>query len=80
LSITNPTWTGPYISVTCEPCFCVMTPWLKSCKELIRKHVLLHCMEVHVLSTDHELIPTKNASLAAMLGSASGSNVRYYPT
>jgi hypothetical protein len=30
--------------------------------------------------TDHELIPARNASLAAMHGSASGSNVRYYPT
>jgi hypothetical protein len=34
----------------------------------------------HVLSTDHELIPARNANLAAMHGSASGSNVRYYPT
>jgi hypothetical protein len=33
-----------------------------------------------VLSTDHELIPARNASLAAVHGSASGSNVRYYPT
>jgi hypothetical protein len=30
-------------------------------------------------STDHELIPARNASLVAMQGSASGSN-RYYPT
>jgi hypothetical protein len=29
---------------------------------------------------DHELIPARNASLPAMQGSASGSNVRYYPT
>jgi len=34
----------------------------------------------YILSTDHELIPESNASLAAMQGSASGSNVRYYPT
>jgi hypothetical protein len=32
------------------------------------------------LSTEHELIPAEDASLAAMHGSASGSNVRYYPT
>jgi hypothetical protein len=36
--------------------------------------------EVRLLSTDHELIPARNASLAAMHGSVSGSNVRYYPT
>jgi hypothetical protein len=29
-----------------------------------------------LLSTDHELIHAKNASLAAMQGSASGNNVR----
>jgi hypothetical protein len=33
-----------------------------------------------VLSTDHELISARNASLAAMHGSASGSGVRYCPT
>jgi hypothetical protein len=33
-----------------------------------------------ILSTDHELISAKNASLAAVHGSATGSNVRYYPT
>jgi hypothetical protein len=33
-----------------------------------------------VQSADHELIPTRNASLAAIQGSMSGSNVRYYPT
>jgi hypothetical protein len=32
----------------------------------------LNCLE----STDHELIPARNASLAAMQGSASGINVR----
>jgi hypothetical protein len=32
------------------------------------------------LSTDHESIPVRNASLAAMHSSASGSNVIYYPT
>jgi hypothetical protein len=37
-------------------------------------------LEYMVLSTDHELIPARNASLAAMQGSATGSNVRYYPT
>jgi hypothetical protein len=30
--------------------------------------------------TDHELIPARNASLAAMQVSASESNIRYYPT
>jgi hypothetical protein len=47
----------------------------------------LHC-RVHVqqcqgectVPTDHELIPARNATLAAMQGSASGSKVRYYPT
>jgi hypothetical protein len=34
----------------------------------------------HVQSTDHELIPARIASLAAMPGSASGINVCYYPT
>jgi hypothetical protein len=32
------------------------------------------------LSTCNELIPARNASLAAMQGFARGSNVRYYPT
>jgi hypothetical protein len=36
--------------------------------------------EANVLSTDHEMIPARNTSLAAMHGSASGSNVCYYPT
>jgi hypothetical protein len=36
----------------------------------------LHCVQ----STDHELIPTRSVSLAAMQRSASESNVRYYPT
>jgi hypothetical protein len=31
-------------------------------------------------STDDDLIPARNVSLAAMLGSTSGSNVRYYST
>jgi hypothetical protein len=34
----------------------------------------------HILSTDHEFIPPRNASLAAMHGSATGSNGRYNPT
>jgi hypothetical protein len=33
-----------------------------------------------VLSTEHELIPATDASLAVRQVSASGSNVRYYPT
>jgi hypothetical protein len=33
-----------------------------------------------ILSTDHELIPARNASLAAMQGSTSASNGLYYPT
>jgi hypothetical protein len=33
-----------------------------------------------VLSTDHELITERNASLEAMHGYASGSNASYYPT
>jgi hypothetical protein len=35
---------------------------------------------VDSIFTDHELIPAINASLMAMQGSVSGSNVRYYPT
>jgi hypothetical protein len=31
-------------------------------------------------SADNELIPARNASLAAVQGSASGSNAYYYPT
>jgi hypothetical protein len=31
-------------------------------------------------STDHELIPASNTSLAAVHGSAIENNVRYYPT
>jgi hypothetical protein len=31
-------------------------------------------------STDHEFITARNATLAAMQDSASGSNVCYYPT
>jgi hypothetical protein len=34
----------------------------------------------HLLSTDHVLIPARNASLASVHGSANGSNIRYYPT
>jgi hypothetical protein len=33
-----------------------------------------------LLSTDHKLIPSRNARPATMQGSASGSNVRYNPT
>jgi hypothetical protein len=37
-------------------------------------------IDVKVQSTDNELIPARNASLAAMQGSASRCNVRHYPT
>jgi hypothetical protein len=37
-------------------------------------------LSLTLLPTYHELIPATNASLAAMHGSASESNVRYYPT
>jgi hypothetical protein len=37
-------------------------------------------IEKLIQTTDHELIPARNASLAEMQGSAIGSNVRYYPT
>jgi hypothetical protein len=37
-------------------------------------------MHMCVLSTDHEFIPARNASLSAMQRSTSGSNVRYYRT
>jgi hypothetical protein len=40
----------------------------------------LHGTEVIIQSTYHEVIPARNTSLTAMHGSASGSNVRYYPT
>jgi hypothetical protein len=33
-----------------------------------------------ILSTVHELIPARNANLAAMHGSANGSTCPYYPT
>jgi hypothetical protein len=33
-----------------------------------------------VQSTEQWLIPARYASLAAIQGSASGSNIRYYPT
>jgi hypothetical protein len=35
---------------------------------------------LQILSTDHELIPARNANLAAMHGYAGGSNIRHYPT
>jgi hypothetical protein len=37
-----------------------------------------HCFELQ--STDHELIPARNASLTVMQCSTSGSNAHYYPT
>jgi hypothetical protein len=37
-------------------------------------------MSTRLQSTDHEVIVARNASLVAMHGSASGSNIRYYPT
>jgi hypothetical protein len=37
---------------------------------------LLIFYAAYIQSTDHELIPARNASLAAMQGSASGNNVR----
>jgi hypothetical protein len=43
--------------------------------------ILSPVLETHALqSTHHELIPARNESLAAMQGSASGSNVSYYAT
>jgi hypothetical protein len=36
------------------------------------------CVKIH--STDQEMIPARNASLAAMQVSASGSNIRYCQT
>jgi hypothetical protein len=43
------------------------------------EHLTVGCTS-KLQSTDHELIPARNASLAAMQSYASGSNVRYYPT
>jgi hypothetical protein len=42
-------------------------------------HTHVKRLSAQVQSTDHELFPARNASVAAMQGSASGSNVRYYP-
>jgi hypothetical protein len=50
--------------------------WLKS-RQLLSTVAEL---TTEVQSTDHELIAARNASLAAMHGSANESNVRYYPT
>jgi hypothetical protein len=44
-----------------------------------RQYVLAR-IKLYIQSTDHELIPARNAGLATVQGSASGSNVRYYPT
>jgi hypothetical protein len=51
-------------------------PWL--C--YILNHIALLLLTKRAQSTDHELIPARNASLVAMQVSASGSNVRYNPT
>jgi hypothetical protein len=40
--------------------------------------VFISAPKYHLQSTDHELIPARNACLAAMKGSAIGSNVRFY--
>jgi hypothetical protein len=59
-----------------------LPPWTAvSCSQLKGpNHSLLHACgpidTVHRSRVD----PARNASLAAMQGSASGSNVRYYPT
>jgi hypothetical protein len=45
-----------------------------------RFHGTIFPIRLMLQSTDHEFIPAMNASLAAMQGSASGSNVRYYLT
>jgi hypothetical protein len=45
-----------------------------------KSHTLNTILLARLLSTDHELIPARNTSLAVMHGSASGSNVRYYST
>jgi hypothetical protein len=53
----------------------------KSTPSAFLHFAILYCTSTFRLqSTDHELIPARNESLAAMHGSASGSNVRYYPT
>jgi hypothetical protein len=39
-----------------------------------------YTMKTDLQFTDHDLIPARNVSFAAMQGPASGSNVRYYPT
>jgi hypothetical protein len=43
-------------------------------------HSVYYSLLLLLLSKHHDLIPARNASLAAMLGSATGSNVLYYPT
>jgi hypothetical protein len=47
---------------------------------MLKRDKLMYLIAYDLLSTDHELIPARNASLAAMQGSDSESNVRYYPT
>jgi hypothetical protein len=46
------------------------------------QNILVHHQSGHLrlVSTDNELITERNVNLAAMQSSASGSNVRYYPT
>jgi hypothetical protein len=43
-------------------------------------HTHVKLFSAQVQSTDHELIPARNASLAAMQGSTGGNNVRYCST
>jgi hypothetical protein len=48
-------------------------------RKILKNNVFIYRHHL-IMSTDHEMIPVKNASVAAMHGSASVSNVRYYPT
>jgi hypothetical protein len=56
------------------------TVYIYSCLLIVAPYPLHHSFlgftVPHLLSTDHDLIPARNASLAAMHGSASGSNTR----
>jgi hypothetical protein len=57
-----------------EICFATNSFYVTCCR------IMNKCIMQMLLSTDHELIPARNANLVTMQGSTSGSNVRYYPT
>jgi hypothetical protein len=58
----------------------LVTPLNISVQRMRRRRNVKLKKKKTVQSKDHELIPARDASLAAMQGSASGSNVCYYQT